>query len=96
MPVTRAELTLMLQSIIRDEERRREHIRHFQALVWRQADADFDLETSLLEFLRELALDLDYYESDEQERRTDWVFYGEEVLLSLVQHALERLEPDKS
>ena len=80
----------ILEQILKSEGPKRERlIKEFQQKVWNGAD-DFSVSGS--EALAELAYDLDFYESDENARREDSSFYGDERLEREIRRALERLK----
>lgn len=53
---------------------------------------DSEGEGSAWEVLRELALDLSYYEDNEEWRREDLSYYGRERLVALLDETIRRLD----
>lgn len=80
----------VLEKIVRSEGPERERlIKEFQQYIW---DDPNDLSVFDTEVLAELAHDLDFYESDENARKEDPSFYGDERLEREIRHALEKLK----
>ena len=90
-PASMDELLNILKATLSAGPGRPALIRKFQNLVW---SASVAIGTDTLEYdvLDTLAFDLDYYEHDEEIRRQDPSFYGEERLHREISDALERLE----
>lgn len=80
----------VLEQIIKSEGPERERlIKEFQQQVWDREEGS-SIPTS--EILEQLAHDLDFYEPDENVRREDSSFYGDERLETEILDALERLK----
>jgi hypothetical protein len=74
----------LLEKILRDKANRKQLIKEFQELIWSDDKAD--------EILSELALDLDYYEPNEEWRKQDPSYYGDDRLEEEIKSALKRIE----
>ncbi|MBN9400201.1 MAG: hypothetical protein J0I17_08505 ['Candidatus Kapabacteria' thiocyanatum] len=77
----------ILRAILEDKAQRTELIKQFQNEIW-----DRNGEGPYFEILSTLAIDLDYYEPDEQMRREDPSFYGDDRLEQEIIQALKALE----
>lgn len=74
----------ILELILSDKKNRKELIKTFQNQIWKDDDAN--------DLLRDLALDLDYYEPDENLRNEDPSYYGDEKLESEILEVLSKLK----
>ena len=77
----------LLEKILRDKANRMQLIREFQELIWNDDNAN--------EILSELALDLDYYEPNEEWRKQDPSYYGDDRLEEEIKLAIRKLEDKK-
>jgi len=71
-----------------DLEERKELINEFQEQVW---NGEINTDNPAFEILSELAHDLDFYEPDENLRKEDSVYYGDEKLMQEISSALEKM-----
>lgn len=69
------------------------HVMQFQAAVFDGSPKTLGLEDYEWDVMMELALDLDYYESDPALRREDASFFGNARMAVLIRRALERPRP---
>jgi hypothetical protein len=87
-------LILMLSEALEKPLDRVELVKEFQKKV-----LEIDMEDepdSLLEVLRDLALDLEYYEPNPEYRKEDSSFYGNERLEQEIKKALQKIEKIKA
>lgn len=89
MPSPREALRL-LGKVLSDEKRRKEHILHFQDVVWNRPDVES--EGPEWDILGNLAIDLAYYVRNPQWRRESPSYFGEKELEALIGKALSELE----
>lgn len=68
---------------------RKKLIEEFQKQVWNR---EIQINNPDSEILSELAYDLDFYEPDENLRREDFSYYGDERLKAEITATLEKLE----
>ena len=88
-------LTTMLMEILRDAGKRAERVTGFQKEVW-NLDAPSE-DFPQLRILRDLALDLDFYQPDPAKRREEGSAYGDEQLETKIRTAIRELtESNKS
>ena len=85
-----AALVDLLNTALRDECRREQAISSFQRIVW--AGVPADVPEALADILRELAYDLDYFESNDAWRAEDRSYYGPERLEVEIRNAIARIE----
>ena len=74
----------LLEQILQDKENRFILIKKFQGEIWNNDNAN--------EILSELAYDLDFYESNEDWRKENSSYYGDEKLEQEIKLALEKLK----
>lgn len=74
----------LLEKILTDKSNRKQLVSEFQELIWNDENAS--------EILSELAYDLDFYEPDENLRRQDQSYYGDERLEEEIKSALQKLK----
>jgi hypothetical protein len=86
------DLVPFLERALVDAGGREASIRSFQEAIWNGKVAA-DPET--VSMLRDLAYDLDFFETDDAMRRQDPSFYGLERFEREVRAALKRLRPDQ-
>ena len=82
-------LVKLLEAILHDSANRSRHIEQFQRRVW--TDPAVHSEPDIANAIRELAYDLDFFEPDERNRRTDPALFGESRMKQEVQSVLDRL-----
>jgi len=88
-------LTTLLMEALRDTQNRGQTLADFQKEVW-SLEGSSD-EFPELRILRELALDLDYYDPDPTSRQTDTSKYGDPQLEAKIAVAIQKLtEPKKA
>ena len=83
-----SELIKILKNIISSEKSRESYIAEFQRIIW---DNDFASNEMEEEILRDLAHDLDYFESNPDVRIEDSSFYGKEKLIQEINVAIAKL-----
>ena len=81
----------MLEDTLASRRDLAETIDQFQRIVWDTEDADLGGTERSRNIIRDLAYDLDYFESNAEWRRKDPSFYGEDRALELVRKALVAL-----
>ncbi|MEI8366367.1 MAG: hypothetical protein WCF65_08100 [Parachlamydiaceae bacterium] len=81
------QLIKILYSIIKENYNKSELIEDFQQSVWNS-----DTETVEHEIFNELAYDLDYYEPNEQLRKENSSYYGEERLIKEIESAINKIK----
>lgn len=74
----------ILERILADRANRVRHICEFQQSVWNDENAS--------ELLSELALDLDYYEPNEELRKEDPSYYGDERLEQEIRSVIRKIQ----
>ena len=74
-----------LEKIISDQENRLSEIKEFQTIVWND---DISFSSEVDDCLADLAQDLDYYEINEEVRKEDSSYYGEERLVNEINTSL--------
>lgn len=74
----------ILELILKDKNNRSSLIKQFQELVWNDENAN--------EILSELAYDLDFYEPNEQWRKEDPSYYGDNRLEVEIKSAIQKLQ----
>jgi hypothetical protein len=73
----------ILERILDDKLNRKNLISEFQELIWNDKNAN--------EILSELAYDLDFYEPDEELRKEDSSYYGDNRLEEEIKLAIRKL-----
>lgn len=89
--VTVPALTELLVWTLRDRQRRLEHVKRFQPMVWDNEGPIGAPEVDSA--LRDLAYDLDFFEPDERLRAEDRSFYGEARFEEEIRSVLDRIAP---
>ncbi len=74
----------ILEKILVDKANRKQLICKFQEIVWNDDNAS--------ELLLELAYDLDFYEPNEEWRKEDPSYYGEERLEQEIKIVIQKLQ----
>ncbi|MBK6730818.1 MAG: hypothetical protein IPG60_07590 [Bacteroidetes bacterium] len=74
----------ILEKILTDKINRKQHICEFQELVWNDENTN--------EILSELAYDLDFYEPNDELRKEDSSYYGDDRLEEEIRTAIQKLE----
>lgn len=74
----------ILEQILKDKQNRSGLIKKFQELIWNDENAN--------EILSELAYDLDFYEPNEEWRKQDPSYYGDERLEEEIRTAIKKLQ----
>ena len=74
-----------LEQIISDKQTRTSEIKEFQAIVWND---EISFSSEVDDCLADLAQDLDYYEVNEEVRKEDSSYYGEERLIKEINSSL--------
>ncbi len=84
------ELIQLLQSVLETEYPNREKlIKEFQDEVW----DDTSIQDEMLnDILTDIAYDLDFYEPNEEWRKEDPSYYGDDRLEEVVQTAIQKLQ----
>lgn len=83
-------LVNLLEGAYHEEgEERQECIQDFQEFVW---DDEFAHDEKLNECLSAIALNIDFYEEDEELRKGDPCYYGEETLKQNLQKGIAELK----
>jgi hypothetical protein len=80
----------LLQQAAREPGQLAQQIGAFQAAIWNDQVLG-DLDDEVMEVLRELAQDLDFYEPDPKLRSEDESYFGEDRALAEIQSALNRV-----
>ena len=80
----------ILKNILSDKDKREALINEFQEKVWN--GTGYSANERINEILSELAYDLDFYESNEEWRKEDPSYYGEERLKQEIYSVLKKLE----
>ena len=83
----------ILKNILSDRDKREALIEEFQEKVWN--GAGYSADERINKVLSELAYDLDFYEPNEQWRKEDPSYYGEERLKQEIHSTLQKLEEHK-
>lgn len=84
------EIIECLNKILSESEPvRTELIKSFQNEVW---DDESIKDEALNEILSELAYDLDFYEPNQEWRREDPSYYGDDILDEVVKTAIQKLQ----
>ncbi len=88
------DLILLLRQILREKEGRAKSVERF---VMEAANLESTIEGSaqenIFEIMKDLALDLSYYEFDSKVRQQESSFYGDERLEELILDALTKINP---
>ena len=74
----------ILEKILVDKLNRKRLVSEFQELIWNSENAN--------EILSELAYNLDYYEPNEELRKEDSRYYGDDRLEQEVKSAMQKLQ----
>jgi hypothetical protein len=74
----------ILEKILTDKVNRKDLISEFQELIWNDGNAS--------EILSLLAYELDFYEPNEELRKEDPSYYGDEQLEEEVKSAIQKLQ----
>lgn len=83
-------LTRILDAVEADD--RKKLVYEFQETVWNTDDTDDGVDDSVMEALRDLAYDLEYYVADPKVRTADPSFYGEHRLKQNIKNSLNLIE----
>ncbi|MBA3987160.1 MAG: hypothetical protein H0X63_11450 [Flavobacteriales bacterium] len=83
----------ILNDIIQHEKERKSLISEFQEEVW-NGDA-YEAKGNELEILKDLAYDLDYYQSDPLMRKEEPSYYGNDRLEKEIKEVLRKLSKQK-
>jgi hypothetical protein len=83
----------ILYDILNNRQGRSALIRKFQEHIWNGNPEFKNLKEENI--LRDLAYDLDFYQSDEKLRSEDASFYGDEKLEQEIKSAITKLEENK-
>lgn len=83
----------MLTEVLRNTESRRQRVASFQKEVWNLEPSSEDFPE--LRILRDLALDLDYYDPDPASRPADSARYGDPQLEAKIRSAIQKLTEPK-
>jgi len=81
----------ILEEILTNKNQRKELIDDFQKKIWEQQNYYTSNEV-INSILSELAYDLDFYEPNEEWRKEDPSYYGEERLEQEIKDALRKIE----
>jgi predicted nucleic acid-binding protein len=83
----------LLKEAIENPKNRSERIKRFQQLVWdTREDEIAPGEQEIWDILNDLAADLDYYEPNEEWRREDPSFFGDEEVCQRILIAIAKAE----
>jgi hypothetical protein len=74
----------ILKKILDDKLNRKRYIFEFQELIWNDENAN--------EILSELAFDLDFYEPDDELRKEDPSYYGDDKLVEVLKSAMQKYQ----
>ncbi|WP_411973585.1 hypothetical protein ACLCDV_10090 [Sphingobacterium sp. Lzh-3] len=74
----------ILEQILKDKNNRSSLIKQFQELIWNDENAN--------EILSELAYDLDFYEPNEEWRKKEPSYYGDDRLEEEIKSAIQKLQ----
>lgn len=80
----------LAEKILTDKSGRTRWLREFEALVWNTEEDIGNAQQD--EVLRDLAVDLAYYEPDPQIRKEDPSFFGDDRLEAEITSALRKLD----
>jgi hypothetical protein len=89
--MNRNELLGLLQTALKEPERRSEIIKRFQVAVFDGNQAALGLNEADWDVFTQLAQDLDYYESDPEMRQEDPSYFGEQRAETEISEALQKL-----
>jgi len=81
----------LLKAILTAQQLTSQRIAEYQQLVW-NASGIQGANTKQEEILRELALDLDFFEPNEAERAMEPSYFGEERARTEIQRALQAVD----
>ncbi len=87
-----AQVVKLLREIPNDPRELPEAIATFQQLVWTEPLTG---SSAVLEIVRELAYDLDYYQPDPQARAEDPSYYDDDRAVAEIEEALTRIDRAK-
>jgi uncharacterized membrane protein YgaE (UPF0421/DUF939 family) len=79
-------MMIILENILKDKASRQQLIAEFQELIWNEKNAN--------ELLAELAYDLDFYEPNEELRKQDSSYYGDDQLEEKLRIVVKELKQD--
>ncbi|MGC8785738.1 MAG: hypothetical protein ACP5RN_15320 [Armatimonadota bacterium] len=83
----------LLKEAIENPKNRSERIKRFQQLVWdTREDEIAPDEQQIWDILNDLAVDLDYYEPNEEWRRESPSFFGDEEVCQRILAAIAKVE----
>lgn len=83
----------VLREALADSNKRPERIKRFQQLVWdTREDEIASGEQQIWDILNDLAVDLDYYEPNEEWRRESPSFFGDEEVCQRILAAIAKVE----
>ena len=74
----------ILEEILKEKKNRRILIKEFQDLIWNDENAD--------EVLSELAYDLDFYEPNDELRKEELSYYGDQQLEKEIKTVIQKLK----
>jgi hypothetical protein len=84
-------VAVLVDALLHPKERKR-LIHDFQKLIWSKPQPV--MEERILEVLRDLAYDLDFYEPDPKKRAEDGSYYGDDRAVEEVESALDKLKKE--
>jgi hypothetical protein len=79
--------SLLAQALANPLINRKEIVKTIQSKIWNN---NTYIDIKMNEFLTELAHDLDFYEPNEEWRKEDHAYYGEDRLNELIKEGLEK------
>jgi len=85
----------LLRAAVRETSSLSEAIKQFQALVWRGDDWEVGLSPTIVDALRDLAYDLEYFEPSVPVRAEDPSFFGEERAIREILDVLARVDSSR-
>lgn len=80
----------VLYQVIREPWRLPQQVEEFQRIIWKNKEFN-KLDGGIIEILRDLAHDLDFYEPNIKMRAEDESYFGEEKVLAEIQIALSKI-----
>ena len=92
-PGTVTQVIELLQAAKLEPARLSEAIKALQAMVWKSQGWDSDVPADVVQVLRDLAYDLDFYEPDAVARAEDASYFAEDRAIQEIVDALGRIDP---
>jgi len=92
-PDTVTQVIELLQAAKLEPARLSEAIKALQAMVWESKGWESDVPADVVQVLRDLAYDLDFYEPDAAARTEDASYFAEDRAIQEIVDALGRIGP---